>query len=165
MSASASSSLGASTVHQIACPPCAHEASVAPWRSALSRTLAGRALAQAGERERAVEELQRAAVELDRLSADRYRDAAERELGKLGHRVPRRTRGGTGDGDGVGSLTERELQVAQLVVDRRTHTEIAAELFLSPKTIESHMRNIFVKLGVSSRVELARTVERSHRAR
>jgi DNA-binding NarL/FixJ family response regulator len=55
--------------------------------------------------------------------------------------------------------------VAQLVVDRRTNAEIAAELFLSTKTIESHMRNIFVKLGVSSRVELARTVERSHRRR
>ena len=136
-----------------------------PIEAALSRTLAGRGLAQAGERERAVEELQRAAVELDRLSADRYRDAAELELGKLGHRLPRRTRGGTADGDGIGSLTQRELQVAQLVVDRRTNAEIAAELFLSTKTIESHMRNIFVKLGVSSRVELARTVERSHRRR
>ena len=136
-----------------------------PIEAALSRTLAGRGLAQAGERERAVEELQRAAVELDRLGAARYRDAAERELGKLGHRIPRRTRAGTADGDGIGSLTERERQVAQLVVDRRTNAEIAAELFLSTKTIESHMRNIFVKLGVSSRVELARTVERSDRAR
>jgi DNA-binding NarL/FixJ family response regulator len=61
-------------------------------------------------------------------------------------------------------LTERELQVARLVVDRRTNTEIAEDLFLSPKTVETHMRNIFRKLDVSSRVEVARTVERADRA-
>jgi DNA-binding NarL/FixJ family response regulator len=56
------------------------------------------------------------------------------------------------------------LQVAQLVVDRRTNPEIAAQLFLSNKTVESHLRNIFRKLGVASRVELARAVERAARA-
>jgi DNA-binding NarL/FixJ family response regulator len=61
-------------------------------------------------------------------------------------------------------LTARELEVAQLVVDRRTNPEIAAQLFLSNKTIESHLRNIFRKMNVSSRVELARTVERATRA-
>jgi DNA-binding CsgD family transcriptional regulator len=63
-----------------------------------------------------------------------------------------------------GSMTERELQVARLVVDRKTNAEIAAELFLSVKTVESHVRNLFHKLGVSSRVEVARTVEREERA-
>jgi DNA-binding NarL/FixJ family response regulator len=61
----------------------------------------------------------------------------------------------------VESLTERELQVAQLIVDRRTNPQIAAELFLSTKTVESHVRNLFHKLGVSSRVEVARVVERA----
>jgi DNA-binding CsgD family transcriptional regulator len=46
----------------------------------------------------------------------------------------------------MGSLTERELQVARLVVDRRTNPEIAAELFLSQKTVETHLRNIFHKM-------------------
>jgi DNA-binding NarL/FixJ family response regulator len=56
--------------------------------------------------------------------------------------------------------------VARLVVDRKTNPEIAAELFLSQKTVETHLRNIFPKIDVSTRVELARVVERAdHGAR
>ena len=62
---------------------------------------------------------------------------------------------------GVVTLTSRELQVARLVVDRKTNPQIAAELFLSQKTVETHLRNIFRKIDVSSRVELARAVERA----
>lgn len=86
---------------------------------------------------------------------------AERELRKLGRRIYRRTRSGSGVGIGIGSLTERELQVTRLVVDRRTNARIAAELFLSEKTVETHMRNIFNKMGVATRVDLARAVERA----
>jgi len=53
--------------------------------------------------------------------------------------------------------------VARLVVDRKTNPQIAAELFLSPKTVETHLRNIFGKVGVSSRVGLARVIERANR--
>jgi DNA-binding NarL/FixJ family response regulator len=111
-----------------------------------------------------VAELQRAAAELDACGALRYRDEAERELGKLGHRIHRRTRPGTTDGIGIESLTERELQVARLVVERKTNPQIAAELFLSQKTVETHLRHIFRKMNVSSRVALARAVERAGRA-
>ena len=54
--------------------------------------------------------------------------------------------------------------MARLIVDRRTNAEIAAVLFLSTKTVESHVRNLFNKLGVSSRAEVARVVERADRA-
>jgi ATP/maltotriose-dependent transcriptional regulator MalT len=128
--------------------------------AALSRTLAGRALAQSGQPERALSELQRAAEELHQCGAIRYRDAAEREMRKLGRPMYRRTSTGKADATGVDSLTGRELQVARLIVDRNTNPEIAARLFLSPKTVETHVRNIFRKLGVSSRVEVARAVER-----
>ena len=57
--------------------------------AALSRTLAGHALAKAGQPERAVSELQRAAIELDARGAFRYRAAAARELRSLGHHVRR----------------------------------------------------------------------------
>jgi ATP/maltotriose-dependent transcriptional regulator MalT len=133
----------------------------APVEAALSRTLAGLALAQSGERDRAATELQHAARDFEQCGALRYRDQAERELRKLGHRIHRRTRPGSADGTGLESLTERELQLARLVADRKTNPEIAAELFLSQKTVETHLRNIFRKMGVASRVELARAVERA----
>jgi DNA-binding NarL/FixJ family response regulator len=135
----------------------------APIEAALSRTLAGRAFGQAGDRDRAAAELQGAARELEARGAVRYRDEAERELRKLGYPVHRRTRPGKSDGTAIESLTERELQVARLVVDRKTNPEIAAELFLSQKTVETHLRNIFRKIDVSSRVALARAVERADR--
>ena len=131
--------------------------------AALSRTLAGRALAEAGNEERAVSELERAAGELDNCGASRYRDAAERELRKLGQHIHRRTRKGTSGEGTLESLSERELEVARLVVDRMTNKQIAAELYVSLKTVEAHMRNLFRKLDVSSRVEVARVVERADR--
>ncbi len=73
------------------------------------------------------------------------------------------TRPGTSDATGLESLTERELQIARLVVDRKTNPEIAAELFLSQKTVETHLHHIFHKMDVSSRVALARAVERADR--
>jgi ATP/maltotriose-dependent transcriptional regulator MalT len=139
----------------------AADAAGAPIEAALSRTLAGRALAESGERDRAVAELQRAAAALDASGAWRYRQSAERELGKLGHRPHRRTRPGKVNGAGIESLTGRELQVARLVVDRKTNPQIAAELFLSQKTVETHLRNIFHKMGVTTRAALARAVERT----
>ena len=136
----------------------------APVEAALSRTLAGRALAQASDVDGAVRELQRAARDFETCGALRHRDDAERELRKLGHHIHRRTRSGKANSTGIESLTEREEQVARLVVDRKTNPEIAADLFLSQKTVETHLRNIFRKVGVASRVELARAVERWHRA-
>jgi ATP/maltotriose-dependent transcriptional regulator MalT len=137
----------------------AADAAGAPIEASLSRTIAGRALAEAGEKDRAVAELQRAAAAFDACGAWRYRQSAERELGKLGHRPHRRTRPGKANEAGIESLTGRELQVARLVVDRKTNPQIAAELFLSQKTVETHLRNIFHKMGVTTRAALARAVE------
>ncbi|MGH3118117.1 MAG: LuxR C-terminal-related transcriptional regulator, partial [Gaiellales bacterium] len=135
-----------------------------PVEAALSRTLAGRAVALAGETEKAVKELEHAAAELHACGALRYRNAADQELRRLGRHVHRRTRRGEADAVGVETLTEREREVARLVVDRRTNAEIAEALFLSPKTIETHMRNMFRKLDVSSRVDVARAVEQAEHA-
>ncbi len=109
-------------------------------------------------------ELESSVAVLDAAGAVRYCLEAELELGKLGHRTHRRTRPGKTNGTGVESLTQRELELARLVVDRKTNPEIAAALFLSQKTVETHLRNMFRKLSVASRVELARAVEQADRA-
>ena len=132
-----------------------------PVDAALSRTLAGRALAQTGKPELAVTQLWQAAEQLHGCGALRYRAAAEFELRRLGQRLHRRTKPGDLHKSGVQSLTSRELEIARLVVDRRTNPEIAEALFLSSKTVETHLRHLFHKLGVSSRAEVARVVERS----
>ena len=154
--------LATATQHALASALAADQVG-APIEAALSRTLAGRALAQAGRPEQAVSELQHSAAVLHARGALRYRAAAESELRRLGHHVHRRTRGGKPAGVGTESLTEREHQVARLIVDRKTNPEIAAELFLSPKTVETHIRNMLRKLEVDSRVEIARAIERADR--
>jgi DNA-binding NarL/FixJ family response regulator len=92
----------------------------------------------------------------------RFRDEMRRELRKLGARAE--VRGpATADDSGLASLTKREREIAELITDRLTNPQIASKLFLSKKTVESHIRNLFVKLGASSRVEVARIVERERR--
>ena len=55
-------------------------------------------------------------------------------------------------------LTPQERQTAQAVAAGRTTREAAAALFLSPKTVEFHLRNVYIKLGIHSRDELARAM-------
>jgi DNA-binding NarL/FixJ family response regulator len=135
----------------------------ARMQTAFSNALLGQILAaQEGERTRAVEVLREAERELDACGSLRARDAVRRDLRKLGARSE--VRGpATGADAGLESLTAREREIADLVADRLTNPQIAEKLFLSKKTVESHIRNLFVKLGVSSRVDIARLVERDRR--
>ena len=129
---------------------------------ACARSLLGRALTADGERERAIQELREAELELDACGSVRMRDEARRELRKFGVRVEARGPAATGD-SGLDSLTAREREISDLITDRMTNKQIAAKLFLSQKTVESHIRNVFHKLGASSRVEVARVIERDRR--
>ena len=115
----------------------------------------GRALAAAGQKREAVEALVGAESALDGFGARRRRDEAVRELRRLGHRVVRAADGDASSGP-LAALTAREREIAELVAAGRTTREVADQLVLSPRTIESHLRNIYSKLGVRSRVELAR---------
>jgi DNA-binding CsgD family transcriptional regulator len=140
------------------------ESVAAVFDAARARCLAGRALAKLGDRDRAAREFELAAAAFESFGSLRYRNQAERELRKLGRHIYRRTLSGGHDSRGVTALTARELEISQLVVDRKTNPEIAAELFVSQKTVETHLRNIFRKMDVASRVELARAVERADHA-
>jgi DNA-binding NarL/FixJ family response regulator len=127
--------------------------------AARARILAGAALA-ADEQERAVAELTTAERALLDCGAERWRDQAAQELRRLGRRVPRRGRRGQ-PGEGPESLSAREREIAELVAAGRKNREIAAELYLSEKTVEAHLRSAFAKLGVSSRAALAGAIERA----
>jgi DNA-binding NarL/FixJ family response regulator/tetratricopeptide (TPR) repeat protein len=131
---------------------------------AFSRSLLGRALAATDERRRAIEALRQAERELGACGSVRMRDEARRELRRLGARAEARGPAAAHD-SGLGSLTKREREISELIAERMTNKEIASQLFLSEKTVESHIRNLFHKLGASSRVEVARTVERDRRER
>jgi DNA-binding CsgD family transcriptional regulator len=72
--------------------------------------------------------------------------------------VRRRIVATRGHGSGLASLTGAETEVARLVSDGITNREIADRLFLSPHTVNSHLRHIFAKLAINSRTELARIV-------
>jgi DNA-binding CsgD family transcriptional regulator len=125
------------------------------------RLLAGRALAAAGDRVRAGEQLRWAETEFAACAARRWREEAIRELRRIGRRVHRSAQRADACSEGVAALSGRERDVAALVLDHRTNREIAGALFLSEKTVESHLRSIFVKLGVSSRAQVARALARS----
>ena len=127
--------------------------------AATSHALAGRAMAAGGHRADAVAQFEHAAAAFEAIGAPRYRDRADAELRKLGCVVHRRTRRGVTGESWFESLTGREREVAELIRERRTNREIAEELFLSTKTIESHVRSLFNKVGVSRRAEVARALD------
>jgi DNA-binding NarL/FixJ family response regulator len=56
----------------------------------------------------------------------------------------------------VSQLTPQELQVARMVAEGLSNKEVAAQLFLSPRTIDAHLRRVFAKLEITSRTQLAR---------
>jgi DNA-binding CsgD family transcriptional regulator len=74
-----------------------------------------------------------------------------RELG-----VRRRLDTAEPETEGWGALTASELSVARLVAEGLTNREVAERLFVSPHTVNSHLRHVFTKVGINSRVELAR---------
>jgi DNA-binding NarL/FixJ family response regulator len=110
-------------------------------------------LAAAGEREPALERLASAYRTARRLGARPLAMRAAEETARLGESVERRLgRRAAATHDGAG-LSRREVEVMRLLAVGRTNREIARELFLSPRTVDAHVRSIFSKLGCRSRVE------------
>jgi predicted ATPase/DNA-binding CsgD family transcriptional regulator len=126
-----------------------------PFERAEIELRAGVALGAAGEREPALERLRDAYRTARRLGARPLAAEAAREVAELGESVVKRLgrRAATG-ADGAG-LSGRELEVMRLVAVGQTNREIAAQLFLSPRTVDMHVRNILRKLSCRSRVEAA----------
>ncbi|HEY8582924.1 MAG TPA: LuxR C-terminal-related transcriptional regulator, partial [Capillimicrobium sp.] len=136
----------------------------ARYEAQRARLLLGHALSAGGDRAGAVEALRAAERELGAMGAEGLRAEAARELRGLGVRVQRATsRRGDGEGEdgALAGLSARELEVAELIAEGRTNREIADALIVTPKTVETHVRNIFGKLGAGSRVDVAAIVTRA----
>ena len=104
------------------------------------------------ERRRADARVQlRAALEaFERLHAEPWAERARAELRASGETARKR------DPSTVDQLTPQELQVARFVAQGLSNKEVAAQVYLSPRTVDHHLRNVFSKLGITSRTQLAR---------
>ena len=108
----------------------------------------GEWLRRQGRRVDAREELRTAHSMLSDMQMEAFAERARRELVATGEIVRKRTV------ETRDELTPQEVQIAQRAADGRTNAEIGAQLFLSPRTVEWHLRKVFGKLGVGSRKEL-----------
>jgi DNA-binding CsgD family transcriptional regulator len=117
------------------------------------RRMVAHALCDAGDREGAARELRRAHDVFARLGAEREMHGTREQLRKLGVRPPVRA-----PAFGTGALSGREVEIARLVSARKSNKEIAAALGISARTVSTHVSNIFDKVGVCSRGELADVV-------
>jgi DNA-binding CsgD family transcriptional regulator len=123
-----------------------------PFDGARTRLVLGEWLRRARRRSDAREHLRAAHAVFEALGAQPWADRARLELRATGEAGPR-SASSTLDG-----LTPQELGIARLVADGATNKEIAAQLFLSVRTIEYHLHKVFTKLGIASRHALARLV-------
>jgi DNA-binding CsgD family transcriptional regulator len=126
-----------------------HERAGDGFETARTQLAYGERLRRAGTRVRAREQLRAAAETFDRLGARPWADLVRAELAASGETARRREPSTAHD------LTPQELQIALMLAQGRTTREAAAAVFLSPKTIEYHLRSVYRKLGVSSRAALA----------
>ncbi len=121
----------------------------APFEEARTRLAFGERLRRAGRRAEARVHLEAAAAAFTQLQAAPWVARAERELAASGKGV---RRAAPHERD---ELTLQERRVAELIIAGASNKQAAAELFLSPKTVESHLGRIYRKLGVTSRTQLA----------
>ncbi len=120
-----------------------------PFERALVELAYGQTLRRHGKRRAAAAQLQAAADRFATLEARPYMERCERELIACGLAPgERRSFDPT-------RLTAQELAVARLVAEGLSNRQVAAELFVSVKTVQFHLTHIYAKLGVSSRAELA----------
>jgi DNA-binding NarL/FixJ family response regulator len=127
----------------------AAEAIPNPFEAARSTLLWAERLAGAGRTTASAAKLQDARRRFERVAATPWVRATSARLEAIGVHT------GIHEPETVASLTPQERQVAALVADGLTNKEVAAELYLSVKTVEYHLGNIYRKLGISSRTRLA----------
>ncbi|WP_307803829.1 helix-turn-helix transcriptional regulator [Micromonospora echinofusca] len=129
-----------------------HPAEAGPFERARTELLFGRELRRGRRPRDAREHLHRARETFTCLGVTTWAELAGAELRAAGESV------GGPDLPVARVLTGQQLRIAQLVAEGATNREIAARLFLSTRTVDHHLRNIFHRLGIRSRTELARAI-------
>jgi DNA-binding CsgD family transcriptional regulator len=104
------------------------------------------------------EQLRTAHLMFASMGADAFAERASRELLATGERARKRMAATREE------LTAQEAQVAQLAREGNSNSEIGAQLFISPRTVEYHLHKVFAKLGIHSRRELRRALPAAERA-
>ena len=127
-----------------------HAGTESPFDRARTELLYGQHLRRERRRTGARSHLRATQDVFHRIGATVWADRAGEELRATGETTRQR------DESGVTALTPQELRIATGVSQGSTNREIAAQLFLSPRTVDYHLRKIFTKVGVRSRTELAR---------
>ena len=127
-----------------------HEAGPAPFELARTRLAYGELLRAQDRRDEARDVLREALAGFEQVEALPFAERARRELRAAGAITRSAAQ------PDAAELTPHELRVAQLVAQGLTNREAAAALFVSAKTVEHHLRNVFRKLGIKRRAELAR---------
>ena len=125
-----------------------HSGSLDLFEEARTRLAYGAALRRSRSRVAARPQLRLALDAFERLGARPWADLAASEFDATGEKVRRGSEGY------LGVLTSQEIRIARMLSDGRTTKETAAALFLSPKTVEYHLRHVYQKLHVGSRDEL-----------
>ena len=128
-----------------------HGKSARPFDRARTELCFGEYLRRDGRRTDARAQLRSACEAFERLGAGSWAERARIELRASGATARARRP------SAIDALTPQELQIVRFVAEGATNKEVAARLFLSPRTIDYHLRKVFTKLGISSRAELIRS--------
>jgi DNA-binding CsgD family transcriptional regulator len=128
-----------------------------PFERARTELVYGEMLRRGRHPKEAREHLRIALELFEQLGATAWTERARTELRGSGETARKR------DPSTVDQLTPQELQIARIVAGGASNKEAAAQLFLSPRTIEFHLRHVFAKLGITSRAQLAGLPLRSER--
>ena len=134
------------------------EGEINEYHRARTELLYGEHLRRERKRSEAREHLRAALRGFERLGAAPWVERTAGELRATGETARRR------DPSTLGQLTPQEQQIARLVAEGASNKDVAAQLFLSPRTVEYHLRKVFQKLGIASRAELIRHDVRSEAA-
>jgi DNA-binding CsgD family transcriptional regulator len=127
-----------------------HAASEGTYQRARTQLDYGEALRRARQRGAARPQLRAALETFERLSATPWAERARHELRATGETARKR------DPSTLDQLTPQELQIARLAQEGGSNREIAAQLFLSPRTVEYHLHKVFTKLRITARGQLVR---------